>query len=160
MLGRETFRAAKRIGGSRDEALRVVRDALVANGFTVRSAGTSELEAVGPSMTSSKQNPIRGVSRARVRVQGSMLEMEADLGGVARLGWIVTIVPVALGLILAAVVWLRGRSAGDTASALAPLLTSAVWLIVGPLIAARIRGRTVKSVEALLCSAADTSNVR
>jgi hypothetical protein len=94
MLGQEPYRGTKRINGSGDEALRVVRDALVANGFTVASAGTSGFEARGPGMNSSKENPIRGVSHAKVRFLGRLGVASRALqrttweshGSVARIG--------------------------------------------------------------------------
>jgi hypothetical protein len=157
MLGRGSYRGTTSIVGSGDEALRVVRDALIANGFSVASTGGGSLEAQGPGMHSSRENPIRGVSRARARVHGSTLEIEADLGGVARLGWLLLILPITLGLILAGVTWMQLSGAERAGDYLGPVLMTGIWIVLAPLFLWHIRTRTVKAVEALLYSAANAT---
>jgi len=141
------------ISGPPEEALKVVRDALVANAFTILSATPTEFTAAGPGLTSSRQNSLLGASKVSLRVENSVLHLQAELGGAARLGLFATLFPLALGVFLAVVLGLARKPNG----LIAPLLAVGPWLVVGPLMAVLFRKRTEKALNALLQSTAAIS---
>lgn len=154
-----SYKSTRRISGSEPGALKVVRDALIANGFTVTASGQNVFTALGPGLHSTKQHPIRGVSKAVVRTRGSTIDVDAELGGATRLGRVVMILPFVLALVLSLVVGLGGRRQPEPEPT--PVLyligVPLLWIALGPLLAWRVRKRTVGAIEALLESAAVVS---
>jgi hypothetical protein len=148
--------ASTTITGSPEIALARIRDALLANGFTITTAKSTELAVTGPGLMSTKENPLRGVSVATFLTQGGQLHVQAELGGAAFLGRFAIYFPLGLGLFFVAVFGL-GRLSSGPAAVIAPLLSVSPWLILGPLIARMIRKRTEKAINALLQGAAITS---
>jgi hypothetical protein len=150
------YAASTTITGSPEIALARIRDALLANGFTITTARSTELTTTGPGMMSNKENPIRGVSAATFLTQGGQLHVTAELGGAAFLGRFAIYFPLGLGLFFV-ILFGWGRFSSGPAGILTPLLSVAPWLILGPLIARMIRKRTEKAIDALLQGAAITS---
>jgi hypothetical protein len=140
-------------------ALQVIRDALVANGFRLTGASSTEVTALGPGMWSMRQNPIRGVSKAVARARGSTIEIDAELAGAERLGLFVMLLPLALTLGLAVVLVgaQRGTFAANPDSVVYLFLLPVVWMILGPVLRWRVRRRTSNALEALVASAATVS---
>lgn len=118
-------------------------------------------------MNSSRENAIRGVTEARVLSDRGVIEIQAELGGVARLGRFVTLFPLVLGVVLAMIflliVWANGELGKQPANVwiplIAPLLSTLPWLILGPWIARLFRRRTERAIESLLQSAAHCASV-
>ncbi len=151
---------------SADEALRIIRDALIANGFGIEAREEFQFTARGPGMLSSRENAIRGVTKARVTSSRGRIEIQAELGGVARLRRFVTLFPIALGMLLATtfllIVWATGelgkRPVNVWIPLVAPLLSTLPWLILGPWMARLFRRRTERAIELLLQSAANNAS--
>jgi hypothetical protein len=141
------------ISGRPEAAIRMVRDALVANAFTIVSASPTAFEATGPGMTGSNQNALLGISKASFRAEEGVIHVQAELGGAARLGLFVMFFPLALGGVLVATLSLANKPN----AVLAPLLAVSPWLVVGPLMACFFRRRTEKAINALLLSTASIS---
>ena len=141
------------ISGPPEAAIRVVRDALMANAFTITSLSPTAFEATGPGLSSSNQNALLGVSKATFRAEQGLLHVEAELGGAARLGLFVMVFPFVLGGILIITLSAVNRPK----ALLAPLLAVAPWVVIGPLMARMFRRRTEKAINALLLSAASIS---
>ena len=145
------------IVGLPEIAIKVVRDALIANEFTIVDAKPTEFTATGPGMMSTNQNAIRGVSTATFRTEGRVMHVQAELGGAAWLGRFAIFFPFALGVLLAATFWGIGRTQGKPADVITPLFPVLPWLVIGPLMARYIRKRTEKAIYGLLQSAASIS---
>ncbi len=143
------------ISGPPDAAIKMVRDALVANAFTVTKATATEFAATGPGMMGSNQSALLGVSKVSFRAEAGVLHVEADLGGAKRLGLFTMLFPPLLGLILVGILSATGRPN----SILAPALAVSPWIVVGPLMAFWIRKRTEKAINALLQSTAAISEI-
>lgn len=146
------------IDGSPEKALIVVRDALVANAFTITEASQTGFTATGPGMNSNNQNVIRGVSKAVVHTEGNTLHISAELGAARRLGLFAMFFPPGLCLFLAAVFAALGPRHHN--AVYVPLLLAVPWLVLGPLLARMLRRRTEQAVEALLQSAAAISRIK
>ncbi len=145
--------SATAISGRPGTAVRVVRDALVANAFTIVSANPTAFTATGPGLSSSNQNPLLGISKVSLRAEGGVLDVQAELGGASRLGLLAIFLPLALGVLLAAIFYLANKPN----AVIAPLGAVAPWLVLGPLMARMIRRRTEKAINALLESSASIS---
>ncbi|MFM9066305.1 MAG: hypothetical protein ACKOUR_03065 [Planctomycetota bacterium] len=154
--------------GSGREALRIIREALLANEFGIDAVDDRGFVARGPGLRSSRENAIRGVSEARVSMAGDKIELQAELGGVVRLGRFATFFPLALGaslaLVFGLILWgvsilggngeLARRPANLFIPLLAPLLTTLPWLLLGPWLTRVFRRRTERAIESLVQSAA------
>lgn len=146
------------VDGSPQKAVTVLRDALVANAFTITEASQTGFTATGPGMNSNNQNAIRGVSRAVVLTEENTLHISAELGAAKRLGLFAIIFPPALCLFLAAV--FAGLGSKHHNAVFVPLLIAAPWLVLGPLLARMLRRRAEQAIDALLQSAASISRIR
>ena len=146
------------IDGPPQKSVTVLRDALVANAFTITEASQTGFTATGPGMNSNNQNVIRGLSKAVVHTEGNTLHISAELGAARRLGWFAMFFPPGLCLFLALVFAALGPK--HHIAVYVPLLIAAPWLVLGPLMARLLRRRTEQAVEALLQSAAAISRVK
>jgi hypothetical protein len=147
--------SATPIAGPPEAAIKIVRDALVANAFTIVSASPTAFEATGPGLISSNQNSLMGISKASVRAEQGVLQVQAELGGAARLGLFVMVFPFVLGGVLILTLHLANRPNG----LLAPVLAVSPWVVLGPLMARLFRRRTEKAINALVLSAASISEM-
>lgn len=155
------YQTTASIHGPPETAIRIVRDALIANGFRIVDSCAGELTMMGPGMNSSRENPLRGVSLVTARVNQTQLELDAELGGVARLGRFVFFFPIALGLLLmlffAIIAWAIANFGQQPLPSLIPLLTPLLttlpWLVIGPWMTRIIRRRTERAIDALVHNA-------
>jgi hypothetical protein len=144
------------VDGPPQKAVTVLRDALLANAFTITEASQTGFTAIGPGMNSTNQNAIRGVSKATFHAEGKAIHVTAELGGAAWIGRFAIFFPLGLGVVWAIAFgmlwWPKHRDA-----VIVPLLVAAPWLLLGPLMARMVRRRTEQAIEALLQSAASIS---
>lgn len=122
------------------------------NGFAVTKKGDGEYEFSGPGMSSTKENPLTGVSKAHMRQTGHQLKLEAELGSVRGMQWFIWIFPFALGGILFLLfnVARRGESPINWAS----LWAVSPWAILSPLMSRWMKRRTVRALDVLIENAA------
>lgn len=139
--------------GSAESALHAIEATLLPNGFRLVDSGPGRNLYAGRGMNNSRENPLRGATRIEVDAATRVLRLQADLGGVRRLALFVCIFPIVLwaGLTLAPMI----AHGGDRMQiGAAGMVGTAVWLVVGPLLAWVIRRRTVKALDDLLAGAA------
>jgi hypothetical protein len=151
------YAASRPFRGDTDKAFGLAETALTALGFRLTERTAGSLEMVGPGMNSSRESALVGASRIHVLSGPGKLDLEADIGGVARLSRFVTLFPIGLVLVLGVVLggvlgvlfgpgnWLYGVAAGVGVNA-------AVWLLLGPLMARSFRARTDRALDALLAN--------
>jgi hypothetical protein len=139
--------------GSAKAAIHVARLQFMANGFKVEQPGESELAAIGPGMHSTKQNPILGVSRARIIVSANAINLHAELGGVKFMQRFVYIFPPALGFLLALV--FACTPTMPRHAPLAAFVPVLPWLVLSPLLAGWVKRRTIKAVDTLVYNMAN-----
>jgi hypothetical protein len=152
------YAASVIVEGPPEKSLAVVRDALVANAFTIAKVSKTGFTATGPGMNTNNQNTIRGVSMAEVHAEGNRLHISAELGAARRLGLFAILFPPGLRLILAAVFAVAGLNHRN--AVYVPLFIAAPWLVLGPLLARMLRRRTAQAVDALLQSAASIARIK
>jgi hypothetical protein len=143
--------------GDTGKAFGLAEAALTAIGFRITERTAGSVEMVGSGMNSTRQSALVGASRIHIRGGRGELALEADLGGVERMARFVTLFPPGLGLalgVLLGVVFSLARVPGNWIVPVAVATGGYVllWLVVGPLMARAIRGRTCRGLDVLLAN--------
>ena len=125
-------------------ALETGRTILLSHGFKLTTPSQGILEAAGPGMTSSKQAPLLGVSQLRISANESSLRVAADLGGLRLIKLTLFGLPFGLAAIFLLVFGIMDGFSWRYAWPLLP------WVVVAPLIARWLEGRTVKALDFLV----------
>lgn len=128
---------------------------LTAAGFRTKSSSNGSTVFEGPGMRSTKQSPLLGASRIRLRARGDKLSLEAELGGARKLGLFARIFPPALCLFLGLVFTIIMSAQQENTLWMLPLYTAlglmlVVWLIIGPMIARRILASSRRALDRLV----------
>ncbi len=134
--------------GSSSAAMEAARLQFMANGFKLDQSSDDLLVVTGPGMYNNQQNPIVGISHAKITISSSTIEICAELGGVKFMQRFLYIFPPALGASLALVFALV-----PTFPRHAPLmafLPVLPWVVISPLIARWLKNRTTKAVDTLV----------
>jgi len=140
--------------GDPAQAMEVAKGLFASNGFLVELPSPSRLVARGPSMTSTNQNPILGVTRAEIDIDLTSIRVAAELGGVRRMRNFLFLFPPGLALLLTAGFLVSGFS---WKHALIPFLAVSPWLVLSPLMSRWVRRRTVRALDAVLHNMASMS---
>lgn len=130
-------------------ALLSLRNALADLGFEIRSEHPDGFEVLGPGMHSTKQDPLLGVSKAKVLATPTHLTVHAELGSVRRMQYFVLVLPC-LALLFVCLIFLCMVPHGELfvrSSAPSLLLT---WLLVGLLMGFWLQHRTTRALDLLL----------
>lgn len=81
-------------------ALERVRDAFLQQDFQLVSESATGFEASGPGMSSTGQDPLRGVSKVRVDIASQRLALTAELGALRRMQYLIFVLPCFLLVIV------------------------------------------------------------
>lgn len=142
--------------GSVSSAIEAARLHFMANGFRLDQPSETELIATGRGMYSTKQNPITGVSHARISVSPDSIEIVAELGGVKFMRKFLYIFPPALAGCLALIFAFIPDVPGYAPfMAILPVLP---WVILSPLMAGWIKNRTIRALDTLAHNMTSTMN--
>lgn len=139
--------------GNGAKALDVARAAFVGQSFQIVSSSDSELRVTGPGLSSTRENPLKGLSEASIVVRADSIEVRALMGGAQKLKTFVRVFPLALAclfmIVFGVIAWLVPvmRHAWIF---LIPLLALSPWLFLAPLIGRSIDRRTRQAVDTLL----------
>jgi hypothetical protein len=136
--------------GDPQRILSTIRDQLIQRNFRIERQFENGLAFHGPGMHSSRQDALLGMTHVEVHVTSNEVSLQADLGGVRFLKWFVTLFPpgLGLGLFVLFLFVLPNRGA-----AFAPLLATAPWLVLGPVMAWLFKKRTTSAIETMLDNA-------
>ena len=148
-----------RFEGNHQRALSLAETSLTTLGFRFTQRSPEKLEAEGPGLNSTRQNPIMGASRIEIVARQNQMNLRAELGGARTMVRFVTIFPVALclglGLILSTVFFFAFGPGWPIASvALTCAAIAVVWVFLGQWMAKGIEHRTRESLDALLANMA------
>ncbi|MDP8242550.1 MAG: hypothetical protein P9L94_00605 [Candidatus Hinthialibacter antarcticus] len=141
------YKSKVHIKGDPSKAWQTLQQTFINNNFSIKPHGASGFELTGPGLNSTKQNPLLGISKGACRLQGSTIELSAELGGAQFMQRFVLFFPIGLGLILALVFSL---TMGGWTAVATPLLAVAPWLVLSPLLSRWIHNRTERAVETAL----------
>ena len=142
--------------GSSSAAMEAVRSQFMANGFKIDQYSDEQLEVTGPGMYNNQQNPIVGVSHAKITISSRTIEICAELGGVKFMQMFLYIFPPALGIFLALVfACIPSFPRRASLTAILPVLP---WVVISPLMARWLKNRTTKAVDTLVHNMANVGN--
>ena len=134
--------------GSSSAAMEAARSQFMANGFKLDQFSDEQLVVTGPGMYNNQQNPIVGISHAKITVSSSTIEICAELGGVKFMQMFIYIFPPALGIFLALVfACIPSFPRRASLTAILPVLP---WVVISPLMARWLKNRTTKAVDTLV----------
>ncbi|MES2643830.1 MAG: hypothetical protein V4850_30360 [Myxococcota bacterium] len=138
---------------SPDRGIALAASILATHGFRVTPSDIT-VHAVGPSLNSNKENPLRGAGTVLLVFADGAVEGTADLAGTRRLCLFIRVFPPLLvGFLSIFFFFANGlRSGVQAACGLAPMLL--VWLIVGPLLAGWIRSRSEAAFRTFVANVA------
>lgn len=122
------------------------------NGFLVSKKGEHDFQFTGPGMSSTKENPLVGVSTARIKLNGRQVTLEAELKSVRGMQWFIWIFPFALCGILFLV--LNGSRPSGSPINWASLLAVLPWIVLSPWMSRWMKRRTIRALDVLIENAA------
>ncbi len=140
--------------GDAQLALEKAVQIFVQNNFALKKIHSNKMELCGPGMTSTKENPLVGVSKAWLKLSGKQITLEAELGSVRRMQWFIWIFPIALGLFLFLII---GASEKNFRNALPVCWAISPWIVLSPLMSWWMKRRTLRSLNVLLENSAELS---
>ncbi|RJX26543.1 MAG: hypothetical protein C4531_15545 [Desulfurivibrio sp.] len=141
------YRKTLPFDGDRQRAVDLARSVFINNNFKIESADQAEVLVRGPGMQGTRQNPLVGASRVRLRVEAASIELSAELGGVRRIRNFLLLFPPALASLLSLVFLILPM---QPFAAAIPWLAVSPWLFLSPLMARWIRSRTIAALDTLL----------
>lgn len=153
------YNASRPFSGDAARAFDLAVTALTALGFRLESRTADAVRLKGPGMNSNRQNPLVGASQLDVSVHQGQLDLTADLGAAERMMRFIRTFPIAINCVLG-ISFLAGFGA-MFAGRIAPLIwlspiigltliNGAIWAVLGPGMARRIRQRTCRGLDQLL----------
>jgi hypothetical protein len=139
--------------GRGSKALDVARSAFVGQGFQIVAGGGDELRVTGPGLSSTRENPLKGVSEASIIIRASAIEFKAILGGAQKLKTFVRVFPLCMAIFFLSafgvLAWFLPVFRHWWIF-LIPVLALSPWLFLAPMIGRSIEKRTVQAVDTLL----------
>lgn len=144
-----TYEKTLRFQGDRAAVLEAARNAFLHQGFRLVTDESGGFEVAGPGMSSTRELPLTGVSKARVRVGEADISIQAELGSLRKMQYFAVLFPPSLVLVLTAVFFFLLPHGELFAKTTAPALLL-TWSIIGPIMALRMRKRTVSALDSLL----------
>ena len=133
--------------GDLDSAMTLAKYIFATNGFQINQNGQSELAVAGTGMTSTKQDPLKGLTKGKLIVSEENLEFTGELGGVQFMKKVLYFCPPALGLGLTAFFVFTKH---DINAGLTQFLCFAPWIVISPVMAKFIQKKTEGAIATAL----------
>jgi len=135
--------------GDLDAAMKLAQNIFTSNGFKMDRIGETELSVTGPGMTSTKQNPIRGLSRGQLKISGATLAFTGELGGVGFMKKFLYLFPPALAIGMTFFFAIKmDLTKQNIMPVLRPVfLAVAPWIVISPLMSKYIQKKTEDAVS-------------
>jgi hypothetical protein len=139
--------------GSATKAMEAARTTFMQHNFQITANSDHELRVVGPGMSGTKENPLKGISEATITIRSSEIEARASLGGAERLKKFIIFFPLGMALLFFVIFGALALSVpkfGNWRVWLIPVLALSPWLFISPLMAKAVERRTIAAVDTLL----------
>jgi hypothetical protein len=135
-----------------DRGVALAAGILATHGFRVTPSDTT-VHAVGPSLNSTKENPLRGAGTVSLVFADGAVEGTADLAGTRRLSWFVLVFPPLLVAIQGIFFYTTAARSGAQLTVGFGIMIL-IWLIGGPLMALWIRSRSEAAFRTFVANVA------
>jgi len=140
-----------------ERAKNIILQSLLPLGFEIVSDTSYGLTVSGPGYRSTRQNPLLGISAATFDIGRSQISVDAQLGGVGRLGQTLVSILIGVGLVDAAIffaLWYFLPELNQHRWFLfIPALTLIPWVFIAPWMTKFIRRRCEDAIDTLLRNA-------
>jgi hypothetical protein len=139
--------------GNARRALAVAQSTLLASNFVVISSSEALLQVKGRGMTSTRGNPLKGMTEGTFVVRNSAIEVSAVLGGVQWLKNFLRIMPLAMAvlfLVIFGVVAVFVPVFRHWWIFLIPIAALSPWLVLAPVMGRTIERRTTEAIDDLV----------
>ncbi len=162
------YSASTSYSGESETAFARALSILGAAGFTVQQQDRDSIEFTGPGLNSSRESAILGATNIRIRLDHDSMQLDAELGGVAKMRrFLNTFIP-SLAVLLVVIIgpftgWVAGMQNGlgfgvpglpglkwlmfTVPITLLPFLP---WIVATPWVTGKIRTRTINAIDGLL----------
>ena len=139
-----------RFAGDLAKAFEISMTVLLANDFRLVSKTPDRLEFAGPGVVSKRRNAISGVSRICVSGSKGSLAIEAELGGVKRLGCFLVFFPLGLAIFFCLLFGVLFQDRGFPFIAMLSVAPLLPWVVLSPLMTYVAKVLVVRALENLL----------
>ena len=147
-----TYERSIRHDGDPPAVLDAARDVFVHAGFQLTANAPDYFEVAGPGMHSTKQDPLLGVSWARVMVGGADIQLRAELGNLRKIQYFAIIFPIALVVVLCVALGLTVPNGEMFVRYAAPAMLLQ-FFVIGLFMAWWMRRRTERAIDVALNNA-------
>jgi len=139
-------------GGNVGKAIEAAKNAFIQHNFQIVHDRYLEVELTGPGMLSSRQNPLVGISRIRIRGSSGNLSLEADFEGIRKLIKFLVFFIVGMAVFFVVLFGILFSKQGQPVTkiiliSLAPFIP---WPVIIPLMAIWMKSRTSKALDTLV----------
>lgn len=139
--------------GRAARALSVAQSAFINQGFEIVANSDYELRVKGPGISSTRQNPLKGVSEASIIIRSSAIEIKAILGGAQKMKTFLRLFPLGMALFFLLVFGVLAWTLPVLRHVwifLIPLAALSPWLFLAPVMGRTIENKTRQAVDTLL----------
>ena len=139
--------------GNAKRALAIAQTTLLASNFVVLSSSETSLQVKGRGTTSTRENPLKGMTEATFIVRNSAIEVSADLGGAQWLKNFLRIMPLAMAglfLVVFGILAIFVPVFRNWWVYLIPLAALSPWVILAPVLSRSMERRTTAAIDDLL----------
>ena len=139
--------------GNAKRAIAVAQSTLLASNFVVVSSSESSLQVKGRGTTSTRENPLKGMTEGTFIIRNSAIEVSAVLGGAERLRNFLRIMP--LGMAVFFLIVFGGLSIFVPVFRqwwvyLIPIAALSPWVILAPVLGRSMERRTTAAIDDLV----------
>ncbi len=140
----------------RKEALSEAKRYFMNHGFKLEENESNELIVTGKGMNSSRQNPIRGLTKGKLIFSNTEINFSGELGGVEFMKKFLYFFPPFLALVIIVPLAITAYLKKDfpTFGLFIPLLAISPWIFLAPMMAGSIKKKTEFEIETLLSNIA------
>jgi len=139
--------------GNAKRALAVAQSTLLASNFVVVSSSETSLQVKGRGTTSTRENPLRGMTEGTFIVRNSAIEVSAVLGGAQWLKNFLRIMPLAMAglfIIIFGIIAIFSPVFRRWWIFLIPIAALSPWAILAPVLGRSMKTRTTGAIDDLI----------
>ncbi len=138
--------------GDSTSAMLAAKNIFMNSGFKIEIINDNELLITGPGMSSTKQNPLCGVTKGWLKITESSVEFFGELGGIEFMKKFIYYFPpmLCVGIMLINILIANFSDNFPLPNIFTPLLTLVPWIFISPLVVKKIQKRTIDAIHTAL----------
>jgi len=138
--------------GNMEKVLEVAKNVFIQHNFQIVRDSVTEVEFTGPGMLSSRQNPIVGISRIRIRATRGTLSIEAEFEGIRKLTKYLVFFIVAMAIFFVVFFGIMFSRQGQplNKTIIISLATFVPWPVIIPVMYVWMKSRASEALDRLV----------